>query len=317
MSLSAKPGLPAISDRALSRLPRILALVLLLGSLAFAAFYLLDRALPTPPPAADQAITALEAQVRADPSDISLRGRLADLYTSKGRFTEAVAVYSEILASGRADEAARFGRAAAYLGLDNLPAAADDYRAVVAIAEGGEMAGSDTILEGAYYGLGLISMRQEKAAEAIGWLEKALSITRSDADALYLIGTAFLATGQNEKAVTVLRAAVTFVPSHWADPYLAMAKAYRASARPELADWAQAMADLAAGSPATAETALKALAGGPAALDAAVGLGLLYETRGDTAAAFTWYSAALALAPDNSAAQMGIARVRPPATEAP
>jgi Flp pilus assembly protein TadD len=69
------------------------------------------------------------------------------------------------------------------------------------------------------------------------------------------------------------------------------------------------MADLAAGAPELAEPRLLAIVDGEAALDAAIGLGLLYETRGDSAAAASWYGKALATSPDNAPARMGLGRV--------
>jgi tetratricopeptide (TPR) repeat protein len=173
------------------------------------------------------------------------------------------------------------------------------------------MAIVDTNLEAAYYGLGSIAMKQSRAADAIPFLEKALAIARSDADALYLIGTAFAATGQTDKAVTVLRAAIVFVPIGWSEPYVSLGDAYTKSGQTVLAAWAKAMADLTSGKLDLAEPALKALVGGEAAVDAAVGLGLLYETRGDNAAASSWYANALALEPDNNAARLGLGRIGP------
>ena len=106
------------------------------------------------------------------------------------------------------------------MGLGQLDAAAKDYQAVVDIAKGGEMANVDPMLEAAYYSLGSIAMQQGKPADAIASLEKALAIKRSDADALYLIGTAYVATGETDKAETALRAAVAFVPIGWSEPYV-------------------------------------------------------------------------------------------------
>ena len=48
-----------------------------------------------------------------------------------------------------------------------------------------------------------------------------------------------------------------------------------------MATWATAMADLAQGDPDSAETQLKTLLGGPADLDAPMGLGLVAESRGE------------------------------------
>ena len=301
----------SLSDRQLDRWIKRAALILVVGAVAFVAFYAFDRWRPAPPPILDQRVAALEQAVRNDPTDIASRGQLADTYVRKGRFAEAVSQYDAILGTGRADELAHFGRAAAYMGLVRLDDAATDYQAVVDIAKGGEMANVDTTLEAAYYGLGSIAMKQSRPADAIPYLEKALAITRSDADALYLIGTAFVATGQTEEAVTVLRAAVVFVPIGWSEPYASLADAYTQSGKTALAAWAKAMADLTAGKPDLAEPALKALVDGDAAVDAAIGLGLLYEIRGDSATASTWYSNALALEPDNNAARLGLSRVGP------
>lgn len=310
------PALRNISDETLRRSIRVLALVLVVGAIAFIAFYTIDRWLVTRPPIIDQQTAALEQAVRANPNDLAVRGQLADTYVRKGRFQEAVTQYDAILATGRGEELAHFGRAAAYMGLNRLDDAATDYQAVVDIAKDGEMANVDTMLEAAYYGLGSIAMKQDRPADAITHLQKALAITRSDADALYLIGTAFVATGQAEKAVTVLRASVVFVPFGWSEPYVALKDAYTASGDTALAAWAQAMADLNSGKADVARTELTALVDGEAKVDAAVGLGLLYEVQGDTGTAGTWYAKALAIEPDNNAARLGLTRVGPTATPA-
>jgi len=46
-------------------------------------------------------------------------------------------------------------------------------------------------------------------------------------------------------------------------------------------------------------------------VDVAIGLGLLNETKGDTAAAAGWYGQVLAKSPDNAAARLGMSRVGP------
>jgi tetratricopeptide (TPR) repeat protein len=307
------------TDAELARYTKRIGLLLVVGAIAFAAIYVADRWRPTTPPIADQQITALEEAVRTSPNDIAVRGSLADAYTARGRFEEAITQYDVIIAAGVSLEPAHLGRARALVGLSRLDEAAVDFGRVVEIAGAGEMAHVDLSLAAAYYGLASIAMQQGRPADAITNLEAALEISRSDADALHLLGTAFNATGQHDKAITVLRAAVAFVPTGWGEPYAALAEAYRAGGREALAAWATAMVDATSGIAervAAAETALTGLLDGDAELDATLGLALIHETRGDNAGAVEWYSKALALDPDNSTARLGLARVGPmPTTE--
>jgi len=306
-----------MDDRQLNRLIKRVLLLLVVGTIAFVGFYALDRWRPATEPIVDRRLSALEQAVRDKPEDIAARGNLADTYVATGRYDDAVVQYNAIIETGKADEQAKYGRAGAYMGLGQLDAAATDYQAVVDIAKGGEMANVDPMLQAAYYSLGSIAMQQSRPADAIPFLEKALAIKRSDADALYLIGTALVATGETDKAEAALRGAVAFVPIGWAEPYTAMAEAFTKAGRTAMAEWARAMADLAAGKPDLAEPRLLALVDGDAALDAAIGLGLVAETKGDTAAATEWYGKALALSPDNAAARLGMSRVGPAGSALP
>jgi len=304
------------SDEELSRWIKRLSLILVLGVLAFGAFYAADRWRPAAPAIVDQQVATLEEAVRNNPNDIAVRGQLADAYAANGRFEDAIGQYDVIIAAGVSLEPANLGRARALQALGRLDEAAVAFEAVVAIAKDGEMAHVDLSLQAAYYGLGWIAMEQDRPVDAITHLERALAIRRSDADSLYLIGTAFLATGRAVEAITVLRASVTFVPVGWSEPYIALARAYEAAGRPAQVAWAAAMANLMAGDSSAAEPALLALVDGEAALDATIGLGLLYETRGDNDRAAEWYGQALAIEPTNNAAGLGLSRVGPIPTAA-
>ena len=306
-----------MDDRQLNRLIKRVVLLLTIGTIAFVGFYALDRWRPATVAIVDQRLSALEQAVRDKPDDIVARGTLADTYVAKERYEDAIVQYNMILETGKETELATYGRAGAYMGLGQLDNAATDYQVVVDIAKGGEMANVDPMLQAAYYSLGSIAMQQSKPAEAIPFLEKALAIKRSDADSLYLIGTAYTQTGKTDDAIAALRRATDFVPIGWSEPYTAMADAFTRAGKIAMAEWAGAMADLAAGKPELAEPRLLAIANGEAAVDAAIGLGLLYETKGDTAAAADWYGKALAKSPDNAAARLGMSRVGPGASALP
>jgi tetratricopeptide (TPR) repeat protein len=305
-------SLAKMDDRQVSRWIKRIALILVAGTVVFTGFYIFDRWRAPSTPIVDRRLSALEQAVRDKPDDIVSRGQLADTYVAKARYEEAIAQYNLILEAGKEEELATFGRAAAYMGLEQYDLATKDYERVIEIAKVGEMANVDPMLHAAYYTLGDIAMKQGKPADAIPQLEKALAIKRSDADAFYLIGQAYSQTGETAKAETALRAAVAFVPIGWSEPYDALAAAFTKAGMTSMAEWAGAMAALAAGKADVAEPRLTALKDDPAAaLDAAVGLGLLYETKGDTATAADWYGKALALNPNNSAAKLGLSRIGP------
>lgn len=304
-----------LNDRQLDRLIRRLALILVVGAVAFTAFYLFDRWRPTAPSIVDRELTALDQAVRDDPNDVASRGRLADVYVAAGRFQEAVAQYDAVLGTGKADRLGHYGRARARVGLGQLDGAAEDYRAVVELGKGGEMANVDPLLQSSYYGIGDIALRQGRPKDAIEPLLAALRIKRSDADALYLLGSAYVGAGEPEQAIEPLRKATAFVPIGWAEPYTTLAQAFTAAGEADEATWAGAMAALAVGDADTAEARLLAIRDGAAAVDAAVGLGLVAETRGDFARAREWYGRALELDPKSSAALLGSGRVGGPGTE--
>jgi tetratricopeptide (TPR) repeat protein len=307
-----------MSEAQLNRWIKRIGLLFLVALVAFVAFYMVDRFRAPTPAIVDQRLTSLEAKVRDDPADIVSRGKLADVYLAKGRYQDAITQYTAIIdAKGNDVELAKYQRAHAYVALNQLDLAIADYQAVVDIAKGGEMANVDPTLEGAYYGLGDIAMRQNRPADAIPLLSSALKIKNSDADALLLIGKAYSATGDADLAGQALRRAVMFVPIGWAEPYQVMADAYTKAGSTELAEWANAMVVFVNGKPDDAVARLTPLVGGKAGLDATIGLGLIAESRGQLDQARDWYRKAVAIDPQNVAATMGLGRVGTNATPAP
>jgi tetratricopeptide (TPR) repeat protein len=260
----------------------------------------------------DRSIASLEAAVREDPSDVASRGQLADAYVVAERYEDAIAQYDAVLATGQADELAHFGRARANQALGNLEAAKADFQAVVDIAKEGEMAHVDPTLNAAFYGLGSIALEEDRPADAIQYLSAAVAIKRSDADALNLLGTAYVRNSEPAKAINPLRDAIAFVPIGWSEPYMTLAQAYADTGDAAMAEWAGAMADLSEERYEAARSRLAAIADGPAALDALIGLALVSEVQGDAPAAADWYRKALEIEPANASALLGLSRVSLP-----
>jgi tetratricopeptide (TPR) repeat protein len=305
-------SLTRISEGELDRLIKRIAAILVVGTLVFVGFYVLDRFRMPAPSMVDQSIASLEAAVRADPSDVASRGQLADAYVVAERYEDAVAQYDAILATGQADELAHFGRARASQALGNLDAAKADYQAVVDIASEGEFAHVDPTLNAAFYGLGQIALEQGKPADAVQYLSAAVAIKRSDADAQYLLGTAYVRNGEPAKAIEPLRSAIAFVPIGWSEPYMTLAQAYTDTGDPDRAEWAAAMADLSEERFDSATSRLEAILDGPAGIEATIGLALVSVVQGDAAAAADWYRKALEIEPANASALLGLTRVSLP-----
>ncbi len=302
-------SLTEMPEAQLNRWIKRIGLLLLVGIVAFVAFYAVDRFRAPTASIADRDVAALEEAVRNDPSDVVVRGQLADTYVAKGRYDDAIPLYTQILATGKEQRPASFGRGRALELKGDLAGAAADYQKVVELSTGGEMANVDAMLAQAYYGLGSIALKTDKPQDAVDNLTKALRIKRTDADTMNLLGAAYVKVGQPDKAIAQLENAILFVPIGWAEPYQSLSAAYAAKGEADMAEWAAAMAAAQGGDTAGATGRLEAIKDGQAGLKARISLGLIAEQSGDTATAATWYRAALELEPENKAATMGLSRV--------
>jgi tetratricopeptide (TPR) repeat protein len=305
------------SDRTLNRLIVGIVVVLLIGIPAIGLIYFLDRNVDPGPSMVQRTVTAAEEAVRAEPNNVSARVALAASYATDGRFADAVSQYTEVLNAVPDHHGALLGRGNAYLALKDDASATKDFQQLVDIAKGGEMANADPQLEEAYFRLGDIALRAGRADEAVTLLASALKITRSDADAMNLLGAAYVQTGRAQDAVDVLRAAVAFVPTGWCDPYQNLANAYTALSKPDGTAYANAMVAFCTGQPDTAVTALTALTTGEFSLDALLGLGMIAESRGDQTTATAMYKKVLDKDPQNFNATAGMQRMGTAASAGP
>jgi tetratricopeptide (TPR) repeat protein len=312
--MSRVTSLTSMSDKQLNRWIKRIGLLLLVGVVAFIAFYAVDRFRASPPTIADQELTTLEELVRTNPADAVSRGQLADLYYGKSRFEDAIAQYTMLIDAKKQVELASLGRGRSYQKLEQFDKAVPDFNKVIEIGAAGEMAATDPILAAGYYGLGTTQMSQNKPKDAIETLRKALAIQHTDADVLFALGQAYIAGDQAKDAIEPLTLAIQLVPIDWPEPYLALETAYTKTGDAEHAEWAGAMGAFAGGDAATAEQRLLKLVDGKLALEAAVGLGVIKEAAGDAAAATEWYAKALAIDPENITAKLGIKRVEAPST---
>jgi tetratricopeptide (TPR) repeat protein len=305
--LRTAPG--AVSDRTLNRILLGLVAALVIGLPTIALVYVLDRGVDPGLPVAERAIAAGEEAVRSEPNKLSNRLGLALAYEAAGRHTDAITQYTEVLKAEPVHRTALLGRADAYVTVGDLDAAARDFQALVDATEGGEMAVVDPQREAAFYGLGSIALAQGRPADAAVMLANALTINRTDADALNLLGTALIRTGDTDNAITALRAAIALVPTGWCEPYAQLTDAYTADGNTPGAQYGTGMVAMCEKRAAEAVQALTPLIEGPFGMDALIGLGLAAEQTGDREAAIDYYSRAYAADPADFDAVAGLNRL--------
>lgn len=299
----------APSDRTQHRLIVGMVMVLVIGIPLVGALYFFDQFRDPGPAMADRAIMSAEDAVQKSPNAITPRFTLAELYAAKGRYPEAITQYEEILKVQPGTAAVLLGHGRALLAMEQLDAAAADFQKVIDGAIDKEMAGYDQQLEAAYYSLGAVELKRGHPKEASELLADAVKINRTDADALYLLGTAMIESGDAKSGIDALHLAIALVPTGWCDPYAELSKAYTSQKDATGATYADGMVALCQQRYAESQTQLAAASSGPHALEAFIGLGLLAEQQGDYPAAADAYTKALAEDPKSFAATTGLGRV--------
>ncbi len=293
-------------EQTLDRLIRLGLKAVAAGIVLVAIVYFLDRP-ATAPSLVDRQIAVGEKAVRGHPANVGLRLQLAEVYRTANRPAGALEQYRAVL-KVEANQVALLGRGEVLAERGELAAARQSFEQAIGKA-GGQYARVNPQLEGAYYGLGSVMLKQHHAKEAMLQEQKALKIEPTDADALYVLGTAAVEAGTYDRAIKALRQAVLFVPSGWCEPYEQLANAYRAQHRGAQLEYAGAMVELCEKKPADASRRLQRLTSGPVAVDAMLGLGMAAEEESQRASAAHWYRKVLAADPENFNARGGLARL--------
>ena len=279
--------------------------------MAFASYYVWDRYIhPDEQPAAEASVAQMEEAILHDPSDPNLRVALAEAYLVTGQYQDALSQAEQVMTLYPEHEGALLIAGLTAARLDRPGAALAPLERFVAKRQDSPMARADMALEAAYYFLGESYLKLGRPGEAIPVLEAALEIDAVDADALYQAGLAYRATGQLETALQRYHDAVRLVPD-FAEAYRGMGEIYDAMGQAGYAAYARGMVAFCernhAAAAADLEQATEALPDfGPAFR----GLGLTYERMGRLGEALGALQRALALAPDDLAAQQAEGRIQ-------
>lgn len=293
-------------DRLLTLFLRIGVAVLVIGLVGLGFLYYRDQYVAPAPSMLQQQITLGEAAVRTNPNSIDARLQLGLVYQQAKRYDDAVAQLDQVLKVAPDSKEALVAKGFALMEKGDLQNATTPLTQVIKANRKGEFASADSNLGAAYYYLGVIALKQGKPDVAIDQLGHALNIAPTDSDAMYQVGLAQLQLGKHADAVAMFKNALRFVPTGWCEPYQQMQNAYTSMKKPELASYASAMAGFCGNRVDEAKTQLTALASGPAAVEAMLGLGLIAESHSDTKGAVAWYEKALAKDPKNVAAMSSL-----------
>ena len=288
---------------------RLGTLVLVVGVLAFAGIYYQDQHVDAGPSLASRQIAGAEAAVKKTPNNLQVRLQLAAAYLQDKRPDDALKQYDVILTADKANRPALLGRGHILIDKGDLKAAAVTYHRITDVAVKGEFSGADPQAEEAHYYLGSIAVTQGNPKVAITELQAALTIDRTDSDALYQMGLALLKEGSTQLAVDSFKQALLFVPTGWCEPYSQLALAYGKLANAPQKSYSTAMVDFCLKKTDEAKAQLKTLTTGPVKVDALLGLALIAETESNKTEAVSWYQKTLTVDAKNVSAISGLSRL--------
>lgn len=299
------------NTRLLIRLVWLALIGVIATALFFIGFYYFDRYvnLNNQSPL-EMSTSDLERQVRQKPDDPGPRMALAEEYLRSQNYSAAIDQAQQVLSSYPNSDRALFLLGMANSMAGNTEAGVHYLEQFVALHKKELDAGSDKALQNGLYYLGVNYLQVGRPTDAITVLAQALSISPTDADALYQLGLAFLRTGQYQVALENFKRAVLFVPD-FAEAYQGMADCYTALQQPDYVLFAQGMEAFSSKDYQKASKILsQAVTKLPKESLAFLGLGLTDEKLGDLTAAQENLKLALALDPDNFTATNALERIQ-------
>lgn len=295
----------------LKRLAWIAFTVLLLLVAAFGGYYYWDRYvhLGDISPIAKN-IKALEKKVQTNPDDPDTRLELAQYYLENLMFPDAIEQAKQVVQAFPDNDGAYFVLGVAYTQSNQPQSALVPLTKFADVHRKSEMAKVDSLFEASLYYLGIDYIKLSQPDLAITVLNEALTINRTDADAMYQLGLAYVQQKEYAKAVEQYLQAVQFVPD-FTEVYTQLAESYTALAKLDYVTYARGMEAYSRKNYKQAcldlEDAVKKL---PDFLPAKLGLALAYEQLKDLPDATRWYEIVLAADPNNFTAGQALTRIK-------
>ncbi|MCP4540194.1 MAG: tetratricopeptide repeat protein [Chloroflexi bacterium] len=300
-----------LSTQSIQRLIWIVLTALVTSLVLFGGYYYWDRYVHVGDKSPlELDIEHMEQVIQEDPQNPDARVSLAEYYLNQGMYKEALDQTNQVLNAYPENEGALIVAGIAHIRLDQPEDALDPLEKFTTLRKDQPMAGADTILEAAYYFLGESYVKLDRPAEAIDALEAALTISSTDADAIYQLGQAYQANGQPEAALERYHKAVRFVPD-FTEAYSGMIESYSALDQSDFVAYARGMQAFSLQDYGTAKTHLEhATEALPDFAPAFLGMGLTYEKLDKMESALGAIQQAIELNPDDFAAQQALGRIQ-------
>ncbi len=307
LTTDPKLGRNRLMDSVLNRMIIWAAALLAVSVAGFAAYYYVEQSGSGDSGMAERELAVAEQYVRDDPSNITNRLVLADLYFGRQRYDDAVTQYEAAVQIAGVSPMAHVGLGRALMETGDFAGASENFTFVIDLSEEEDISG--TLVQSSYYYLASMALEQGKPAEAVEHFLQATALERSDADAWYLLGRAYKENGQMDEAVEALGMAVLFVPN-FTEAYEALADVFDEKELSAETLYARGMAAYSKGNLGEAVDKLEAATdSAPTLSQAHAGLGLVREIQGQRDAAIVAYQQALQLDPDDFLARGGLTRL--------
>ena len=295
----------------LDRLTKLMLFAILSISVVFSVYYFWDRYVhPGDMSPVELGITHLEQVVQTNPGDQNARLSLIQYYIDNENYPEAIEQSQQVLTAYPDNTGALLLLGIAYTKTNQYQTAIDALERFVSLRRATQEIQKDTVLETSLYYIGQNYLSLNQPLQAIEALSGALEIDRTDADAIYLLGSAYAQVGQLQQAIDSYLDAVRFVPDY-AEAYHGLAECYNGLHQPDMESYAQGMEAFSQRDYNRARQILEQTAAHlPDFPPLFLGLALTYEQLGEIKLAQENIDRVLELDPNNISAQNALMRIQ-------